>query len=176
MAVNKVPEMVTDAKVYWEGADTMIGVANIDLPELSSMTTSITGVGLAGEIDAPVKGHFQSMELTINWRTPHVTALQMSGGKPVNLEIWANIQNMDGGKNEYDDDCLRIVARGRAKSYAPGTLETGNTTDSSNTIEVHYYKVEYEGKTIVEIDKYNYKAIVNGVDFLAQVRKNIGMN
>ena len=35
---------------------------------------------------------------------------------------------------------------------------------------------ENEGKTIVEIDKYNYKAIVNGVDFLAQVRKNIGMN
>ena len=34
---------------------------------------------------------------------------------------------------------------------------------------------ENEGKTIVEIDKYNYKAIVNGVDFLAQVRKNIGM-
>ena len=159
MAVNKVPEMVTDAKVYWEGADTMIGVANIDLPEMSSMTTSITGVGLAGEIDAPVKGHFQSMELTINWRTPHVTALQMYGGK-----------------NEYDDDCLRIVARGRAKSYAPGTLETGNTTDSSNTIEVHYYKVEYEGKTIVEIDKYNYKAIVNGVDLMAQIRKNIGMN
>lgn len=41
---------------------------------------------------------------------------------------------------------------------------------------MHYYKVEYEGKTIVEIDKYNYKAIINGVDLMAQIRKNIGMN
>ena len=93
MAINKIPEMVTDAKVYEEGADNMIGVANIDMPEFSNMTTSIKGVGLAGEIDAPVKGHFQSLEMKINWRTPHTTALLMSGGKPVKLEIWANIQN-----------------------------------------------------------------------------------
>lgn len=175
MAINKIPEMVTDAKVYEEGADNMIGVANIDMPEFSNMTTSIKGVGLAGEIDAPVKGHFQSLEMKINWRTPHTTALLMSGGKPVKLEIWANIQNMDSGANEYDDDCLRIVAHGRAKSYATGTLETGNTSDSSNTIELHYIKVEYEGVPIVEIDKYNYKCIVDGVDLLARVRRNIGM-
>ena len=176
MAVNKIPEMVTDAKVYEDGNDNMIGIASVDLPELSSMTTSITGGGLAGEIDAPVKGHFQSLEVTLNWRTPHVTAMCMSGGKPVKLEIWATVQNMDSGANEYEDECLRVIVHGRAKTYAPGTLETGNTTDSSNTIEAHYLKIEYAGKTIVEIDKYNYKAILNGVDLLAQVRKNIGMN
>ena len=51
-----------------------------------------------------------------------------------------------------------------------------NTTDSSNTIEVHYIKIEVDGNMIVEIDKYGYKCIINGVDFMATIRRNIGMS
>ena len=174
--VNKVPEMLTEARVYWDGEDNMICIANVDLPELSSATTSITGVGLSGEIDAPVHGHFQSMELTLNWRTPHVSGLRIVGGEPVALQIYGDIQNMDGGANAYKHDQIIVTVRGRAKSYAPGSFEAMNTTDSSNTIEVHYIKIEYEGQTITEIDKYGYKCIVNGVDFMEQIRKNIGMS
>ena len=32
MAVNKVPEMLQDTRVYWDGEDNMIGIANVDLP------------------------------------------------------------------------------------------------------------------------------------------------
>lgn len=175
-AVNKVPEMLNEARVYWDGEDNMIGIANVDLPEMSSSTTSITGVGFSGELDAPVHGHFGSMELTLNWRTPHVTGLRIVGGQPVALQIYGDVQNMDGGENNYVHDQIIVTVRGRAKSYAPGTFEAMNTTDSSNTIEVHYYKVEYEGETIVEIDKYGYKCVVNGEDFMKKIRSNIGMN
>lgn len=175
-AVNKVPEMLQEARVYWDGEDNMIGLANVDLPEIASSTTSITGVGISGEIDAPVRGHFQSMELTLNWRTPHKTGLRMSGGNPVSLQIYGSIQNMDSGVNDYVEDQIIVTIRGRAKSYAPGTLEAMNTSDSSNTIECHYYKVEIEGETIVEIDKFAYKCIVNGVDLMAKIRQNIGMS
>ena len=175
MAVNKVPEMLNEAKVYWDGQDNMIGIANVDLPELASTTTTITGVGIAGEIDAPVHGHFQSMELTLNWRTPHVSGLEIVGGQPVALQIYGDVQNMSSGDNEYDHDQIIVTVRGRAKSYAPGTFEAGNTTDSSNTIEVHYIKIEYEGVIITEIDKYGYKCLVNGIDFMSQICRNIGM-
>lgn len=174
-AVNKVPEMLQETRVYWDGEDNMIGIANVDLPELASNTTSITGVGLSGEVDAPVHGHFQSMELTLNWRTPHVTGLRMAGGNPVSLQIYGSIQNFDHGSNDYIEEPIIVTVRGRAKSYAPGTFEAMNTTDSSNTIECHYYKMEINGETIVEIDKFGYKCIINGVDLMAKIRQNIGM-
>ena len=175
-AVNKVPEMLQEARVYWDGEDNMIGIASVDLPEMPSSTTSITGVGLSGEVDAPVRGHFQSMELTLNWRTPHITALRMAGGNPVSLQIYGSIQNFDHGSNDYAEDQIIVSVKGRAKAYAPGTMEAMNTTDSSNTIEVHYYKVDYEGETITEIDKYGSKCIINGVDLLQKMRQNLGMN
>ena len=175
-AVNKVPEMLQEARVYWDGEDNMIGIANVDMPELASSTTSITGVGLAGEIDAPVRGHFGSMEMTLNWRTPHVTGLRMAGGNPVSLQIYGSIQNMDSGSNSYVEDQIIVTVRGRAKSYAPGTFEAMNTTDSSNTIEVHYIKVEMAGQTITEVDKYGHKCVINGEDLMATIRRNIGMS
>ena len=175
-AVNKVPEMISEARVYWNGEDNMIGIASVDLPELSAMTTSITGVGVMGEIDAPVKGHFQGMEMTLNWRTPHINGLRMSGGRAVALEIYSNIQNFDSGANEYVDDKLRVVVRGRGKTYAPGTQEAGNTSDSSNTIEVHYLKIEINDIEVIELDKYGYKYAIDGEDMLATVRKNIGLS
>ncbi|MBE6091705.1 MAG: phage tail protein [Selenomonas ruminantium] len=176
MAVNKVPEMLQEARVYWDGEDNMIGIANVDLPELASSTTSITGVGLSGEVDAPVRGHFGSLELTLNWRTPHVTGLRMAGGNPVSLQIYGSIQNFDHGANDYVEDQIIVSLRGRAKAYAPGTFEAMNTSDSSNTIEVHYIKIEVNGQAIVEIDKYGYKTVINGIDLMAKTRRNIGMN
>ena len=176
MAVNKIPEMLQETRVYWDGEDNMIGIANVDLPELASSTTSITGVGLSGEVDAPVHGHFGSMELTLNWRTPHVVGLRMAGGNPVSLQIYGSIQNFNNGANDYVEEPIIVTVRGRAKSYAPGTFEAMNTTDSSNTIEVHYLKVDVDGSTIVEIDKYGYKCVINGVDFMATIRRNIGMS
>ena len=54
--------------------------------------------------------------------------------------------------------------------------DTESTADASNTLECHYIKFEVGGKTIVEIDKFGYKAVINGVDIMEAVRRNIGMS
>ncbi len=175
--VNKVPEVLNDFRVYNEGEiNRDLGVADIELPALENMTQSVSGVGMAGEVDAPVLGHYGSMETTINWRTPTEAAIQMSGGGAVALEAMGAIQNWDSGENRYRIDSYRAVIRGRSKSYEQGTFEAGNTTDSSNVIETTYLKIEVNGKVLREIDKYAYKDINNGVDNLAEVRAAIGMS
>jgi hypothetical protein len=173
---NKIPEFLNDMRAYLEGADSFIGVTNIELPELSSMTTEVTGIGLAGKLDAPVRGHFESMEVTFNWRTIEETGLSIIGGEAFALELYGDTQHFDGGVNEYGHEQVRVVIRGRAKSYKPGTMEAGKTADASNTLECHYIKFEVGGKTIVEIDKFGYKAVINGVDIMEAVRRNIGMS
>lgn len=175
--MNKIPEVLNDFRVYNEGEiNRDLGVADIELPALENMTQSISGVGMAGEVDAPVLGHYSSMETTINWRTPTETAIKMSGGGAVALEAMGAIQNWDSSENKYRIDSYRAVIRGRAKSYTQGNFEAGNTTDSSNVIETTYLKIEINGAVVREIDKYGYKDINNGVDNLADIRAAIGMN
>lgn len=47
--------------------------------------------------------------------------------------------------------------------------------DSKTTLEVTYIKVTIDGVRKVEIDKLNYIHFVDGVDYLADVRKALGL-
>ena len=47
--------------------------------------------------------------------------------------------------------------------------------ESKTTVECHYIKISIGDSELCEIDKFGYKAVVGGVDFLEQVRRNIGM-
>ncbi len=102
--------------------------------------------------------------------------MRYHGGKAIKFEAYSNVQGFDSGAEEYTHDRYRVVVRGRVKNYSGGSLEAGNTSGSSTTIEAHYLKLEYGGETLAEIDKYGYKAVIGGVDILAPIRKNIGMN
>ena len=51
----------------------------------------------------------------------------------------------------------------------------GTTTGTANTLEVNYIKVTVDGKTMLEIDKYNYVCIIDGVDYLKGSREALGL-
>lgn len=53
MAVNKIPEVINDMRAYIDGADDLIGVNEVELPDLKSLTEDIEGIGVAGKIEAP---------------------------------------------------------------------------------------------------------------------------
>ena len=61
-SINQVPEVLNDFRVYEEGSDNCLGVAKVELPSESVMTQTVKGVGIAGEVEAPVIGHYSSME------------------------------------------------------------------------------------------------------------------
>lgn len=176
MAINKIPELMTDMRAYLNGADDMISVKEVELPELKSLTTEITGIGVAGKIDAPVHGHFDSMESTLKWQIPTKTSSSLFGGKEVHIDIYGDIQGFDdGASNPYTHEQYHVVMRGRVKSHKPGTIKASDAMESETTIEVHYLKLECEGSVRAEVDKYAYKAIIDGIDVLAPIRRNIGM-
>lgn len=175
MATNAIPEVLNDMRVYLDGADEFIGAVDIELPELASLTSTISGIGLAGEIDAPVRGHFGSMEATITYRVTEGTGAKHVGGEAISIDAYGDNQVFDAGSNSYCDVQVRCVMRGRVKSYSPGKWQAGNSADASTKIEVHYIKLEFDGEEICEIDKFGYKCRLNGTDLLETVRKNIGM-
>ena len=173
---NKVPEAITDWRVYTNGKDDWVGATSLEVGGLSTKTVDISGIGLIGEISAPIEGHFESIELTVNWRIPTKKSLELVGGTATSLEAYADIQNWDASKGEYVHQQFKVTAKGRCKNYEGGTIEAMNSTDASTTIEATYLKYEIDGTNILEIDKYNSVFKVNGVDKMATVRKNIGMS
>ena len=175
MSVNLIPEVLNDFRVYDEGKDNCHGVVSIEIPEEASLTQTVKGVGIAGEVDAPILGHYGSMETKINWNLPTETAHKWTGGRPVSVEACGALQYWDSANNSYVFKPCRVVIRGRAKSKENGTYEAGNTVSVTNTIETTYLKIEVDGKVIREIDKYGYKDINGDEDMLSEVRAALGI-
>ena len=153
---NSIPERLINYRVYNE-ANALMGMATVDLPELQAMSDTVSGAGIAGEIDSPVLGHYQAMSSTFNWRTIERPALELAKQQAHQLEI-------------------RVVMRAIPKNFSLGSFEPGSTTDSSTEFEVVYLKIVVDDKEVVEIDKYNFIAKFGDTDMLESVRKDLGMS
>ncbi len=167
---NYVPEKINDANIYLNG-NKMIGTSSsIDLPEAAQKTSTIAAMGIAGEIDSPTIGLFESMEQEIQFNTLYSSFQDaLSPLETINITIRAAQQVYDktGG---YAFKGLRVVEMGRVKKFKPGKIEKGETMEASITIELTYLLIENDGVKLVEIDKLNSVYVANGQDILAGYR------
>lgn len=173
-SINPIPERTINFRVY-DDSNAVLGVATVDLPDIEAMSDTVSGAGIAGEVDSPTLGHFGSMTLTINWRTITGDAAKLNAQRVHHLEFRASQQINDPARGELYTQPVRIVARCTPKNLSLGSLEVSATTDSSSEFEVSYLKIFIDGKETIEIDKYNFKFAVNGEDFLRQVRRDLGI-
>jgi P2 family phage contractile tail tube protein len=172
--MNPVPEKLINFRVYLDGND-MLGVADVQLPDLEPLTDTVKGAGIAGEVESPVLGHFGSMGLTINWRTIEKNVAVLAQPKAHSLDLRGSQQVYDAGAGQYKSVPIRVVVRAVPKKTGIGKFDVGTTTDTSNEFEVTYIKVYVNGKREIEIDKFNYICYISGTDFLATVRSDLGL-
>jgi hypothetical protein len=167
---NYIPEKINDFNSYLDGTK-MIGVAaSVDLAEISMKTSTISGMGINGEIDSPDIGQFESMEQEVQFSTLYSSYADMlAPTKTVNLTFRAAQQVYDktGG---YAFKGLRVVEKGRVKKFKPGKLEKGESMEATVTLELTYILIENDGSPLVEIDKLNGIYNVNGVDMLKDIK------
>jgi len=172
--MNQVPEKLINFRVYEDGTN-LLGVADIELPEIEYMTEKIKGAGIAGEIDSPAIGHFGSMTIKINWRTIAKSLAALASPKAHNLDFRGAIQIYDAGKGEYIISPVKVVAKCTPKKTGLGKFNPSSPTDSTSELEVLYMKLDVDEKTVAEIDKLNYICIIDGVDYLSDIRTALGM-
>lgn len=173
-SINPIPERTINYRVY-DDNNALIGVATVDLPDIEAMTDTVSGAGIAGEVDSPTLGHFASMTLTINWRTITGDATRLNAQRVHALEFRASQQINDAARGELKTQAVRVVTRCTPKNLSLGSLEVSAGTDSSSEFEVSYLKIYIDGRDVLEIDKYNFKFVVNGEDFLRTVRRDLGI-
>jgi len=169
--MNQIPEKINAYNIYNDNSK-LIGVSEeVTLPDLESITETISGPGILGEIDSPTIGHFGSIELTIPFRsaTEELYGLCVQN-KPVSLTLRAAQQTIDPSTNEVSMIGVRVAVRGRCKSKTGGSMKAGQGLAGSITIECTYLLEEVNDTVMLELDKLNMKYAVNGVDLMEKVR------
>lgn len=172
--MNPVPEKLNDFRVYRDGND-LLGIADVDLPDIEFLSDTIKGAGIAGEVDSPTIGQLASMKLTLNWRTITKPLTSLAQQKAHALDLRGAMQNYDAAKGEFKTVPVKIVVRCFPKKIGLGKFDKGSSTDSSSEFEVIYLKVTINNETAVEIDKYNYICVISGVDYLQPIRAALGL-
>ena len=160
-------------RVY-ENAVDYYGIADVDLPDITQITEEMQGAGFAGKYDAVIIGHIEAMKTTINFRNPTKIAYNLFTPVEHQLDLRANVQERDTVSG------VRQVAVKHILKCTPITLKTGklanfSTGDTNAEYAVHYFATFIDGAKTLEVDPANYIFFVDGVDYLAEMRKNLGL-
>lgn len=160
-------------RVYEDAVD-FYGIADVDLPDITQITEEMQGAGFAGKYDAVIIGHIEAMKATINFRNPTQNAYKLFTPVEHQLDLRANVQERDTVSG------VRQVAVKHILKCTPITLKTGklanfSTGDTNAEYAVHYFATFIDGIKTLEVDPANYIFFVDGVDYLAEMRKNLGL-
>ena len=173
--IGIIPEKIINYKCFIDGEMSPTALVDVDLPDIQFMSETISGAGIAGEIDSPTLGHFQNMEIGLNFRTLINQNFHNFTQKVYALEFRAATQSTDVVGGKIQTGKLKISTRVVPKNIALGKLEVGKPSGSNQKFACAYLKVEVDNETVLEIDKINMIFNVNGEDLLAEVRDAIGM-
>jgi P2 family phage contractile tail tube protein len=169
------PTQNINFRVYNGENQDLLGIAEVTLPNFEAMTETVSGAGIAGEIDMPVLGHFGSMTVELSWRTMTSDAVTLSEQKAHRLDLRGSIEQYDEQSGDIASIPMKIALVTIPKGLNLGNLNVGTGSDSSTELECVYIKVWLDGKESVELDKFNYIYRVNGVDYLESVRRDLGL-
>lgn len=170
---NPIPERVVNYNVY-DDTDRLVGVAaEVTLPNFEAMTETVSGAGIAGEFESALPGHFGSQTIEIPFRVlmDSSFSLAKNSGRPLVLRAAQQSYDVASGKTQQRP--LKITIKYQSKGFDLGTLGVGAMTESTNTLEVLYIKIEENNRTMLEYDKLNFIFIVDGVDLLKEIRDMI---
>lgn len=170
MAGLAIPEIINNFNVYSAG-NSLIGISGaVTLPTFDAETESISGAGILGSYDTAVPGFFSSMTQEVPFRTLDNDIFSlMNPNEPLELTFRAAQQSTVKSTGALTYKGMRIVERGRLKSFNAGSLEQTKAMGASVTLELLYILVEVDGTVVLEYDKLNNVFKAGGKDLLANV-------
>ena len=112
---------------------------------------------------------------------PEVSMLaeEVKGGgmEPRNhqIQLLASQQMWDSAAGEFKEVAVKHLLTGTPSKYSPGKLAPASPTETTIELAVTYFATFIDGVKKMEIDPINCIFFMNGKDWLAQTRRNIGM-
>ena len=159
--------------VYEDGRE-YVGVAKATLPDLVALTQTISGAGIAGNIESVVIGHFEAMSLTLNFRTMTKESTRLSEPRRHNIDLRVAQQSENTAKGIIEVGKIKHIFVVVPKSDKGGNVAPASQSDGSGEYAVRYWATYIDGEKVREIDPINFKCEIDGVDYLAPVRSALG--
>lgn len=158
----------------YEGADSFLGISEVELPSLEYITQNISGSGIGGSYDAVMAGMTKAMSMSLKFRSIEEQAAVLAEPRLHTITLRAAQQAEDNAAGVIKTQSVKHVIRCVPKFYKAGTLAPASANDASGDYSVRSWAMYIDGKKLTEIDPTNFICIVNGVDYLANVRKALG--
>ncbi len=169
----KVDETVIGFAVY-EDATEYLGMSEVALPEISSLTEEISGAGIGGKIESVILGAVEAMTTTLNFRTVTRNAIKLHEPREHKIDLRVAQQQKDTAKGKTEVVKVKHLLTLTPKKLNPGKVATASAAEVSGEYATTYFATYIDGKKMLEIDPLNYIYFVNGTDYLADVRKALG--
>ena len=167
-----IPEVINNYNVYDSKAKKLIGISGeVELPSLEAITDTIEAAGILGEVEDPVTGQFSSMKIKIPFSNLYTDQFNlMDTTNPPQLTLRGSMQVMNSATGGTDYVPVKIVTRGKSTTSSMGKLSKGKKGEPEIEMEVLYLKVMINNNITRELDKLNFKYVLNGKDMLAKIR------
>lgn len=152
--MSKITGQVTRFGVYTNDGVTLIGLAEVKLPEIKRKAVTLGGAGILGEIELPSPTQIESMEteLKFNSLNPDGLKLWSINGGPLTLRSFIN--ELDGNHRIIEGG-WRVALKGNTTSVDLGTVKQDELTNTTVKYSTTFLEIFYEGKSLLKIDKIN---------------------
>lgn len=167
-------EVGTVTYVVYEKNKEYKDLTNVVLPNRNAIVTTVSGAGIAGNMEVAFQGLFDAMTLSITRRmtTPENEGLTKPGIHV--LEIREAAQYLDEKTGSMKTRAIKHILQATVKNVSGGTVAPASTKDAQIDYSVSYWATYYDGKKTSEIDQGAFICTIDGVDLLKSVRKALG--
>lgn len=172
---TKQSAAVINLDVY-EDAVNFLGVAKVTLPDIIFPTISIVGAGMMGNMDVPLLGMVDAMSTSIDFLDANNagSAVRLTEPRKHLLDMRVALESWDVEEAEVGHWADKYVMICHPKGFKPGTFTPMAAPSVTNEFAVYYFAGYRNGAQLWEIDKRNMKCVINGKDYMADVRKALG--
>ena len=141
---------------------------------MENVAEEMSGSGIGGKLESIVLGHVEAMTLTLNFRTVTAAAIKLAEPRLHRLDLRAAQQEQNTRTGIIETRSVKHILRVKPKKFSPGKLAAASAADASGEYAVYYYAINIDGVKKIEIDPLNFIYIINGIDYMKDIRKALG--
>ena len=174
MGKANIPVALNDVEIFINGQNNLVGIGEVELPNLETATVSLNQIGMVSEYDAVLTGQYKKLEAKIKMECIDETLLNFNNEGELMIECKGVIQKMNKITHAPTYIGIDVTFKGMLKKFDGPKLKPGNKLEASLDLSLSYYKVMIDGKEIALLDVFNRISNING-ETNGKIRRLLGL-
>ena len=159
-------DTIVNYAIYENGSE-YLGTAKVKLPDMKYKTTSVSGTGIAGDVEIPVIGHTDAMSMTIDFIDVTPAAHHLAELRTHTLDLRVAHEQYDATANSLDVVGSKYIVECIPKSLTGGEVSPANPQAVSGEF--------LNGEIVRDVAPMRFRNVdASGTDTLAKVRSILG--